>query len=75
MVSTPHPSSYGTNPNYIDPPITRGPQSQSFYMSPPKKQLVPPPKKPRRPSISTAAFYGPPKSKPVQLPVSSPGKR
>ena len=70
MVSTPHPSSYGTNPNYIDSPITRGPQSES-----PKKQLVLPPTKPRRPFISTAAFYGPPKSKPVEMSVASAGKR
>ena len=73
MVSTPHPSSYGTNPNYIDSPITRSPQFEA--VSPPKKQLVQPPKKPRRQSISTAAFYGAPKSKPVEISVPGAGKR
>ena len=75
MVSTPHPSSYGTNPNYIDSPIARSSQSESFYVSPPKKQLVQPPKKPRRQSISTAAFYGAPKSKAVEISEPGAGKR
>ena len=73
MVSTPHPSSYGTNPNYIDSPITRSPEFEA--VSPPKKQLIQPPKKPRRQSISTAAFYGAPKSKPVKISVPGAGKR
>ena len=79
MVSTPHPSSYGNNPNYLDSPITRSPQFEA--VSPPKKQLVQLPIKPRRPSISTAAFYGAPKpkdietTKPVEISVPGAGKR
>ena len=79
MVSTPHPSSYGNNPNYLDSPITRSPQFEA--VSPPKKQLVQPPIKPRRPSISTTTFYGAPKpkdietTKPVEISVPGAGKR
>ena len=42
--------------HFVDSPIIRSPQSESFYVSPPKKQLFQPPKKPRRPSISTACL-------------------